>query len=471
MSSLSLPLPTLADTAAVQALHDAAVAMLARTGMAVHDRALRETLARHHGLTVDGERVLIAPEAVASWLAAYRASLSPTPPDPAPLTPRYRYNALGYALWGVAEGGRSLRPFTREDTTNGTKLLEVLGREGVNPGVPGAPQDAPERLRPFEQYLIGAEYSSAGGQTPLISDVKTATLARELDCVYGRPFNWAVWLPNPLSFSGSTVELLWHFREQIEHVSVGSMPTMGFSAPCDPYACMALTLAEIIGGATLIHQVLPHLVPAIFPHPQPGDMRTGTLALGTPEAEVLDLLRRDVLRFYGSPWNTKMLNTSASLPNAQAQLERGQTALLGVLGGFDTFHGLGMLGIDEVFSPAQALLDLDMVNAAARVALGAETAPGLELDALPAVVDEVVRGEMIFAMHETTVHSFRRQYFLPRVLRRSDRAQWVAAGRPDAYAEAETKAAKLLNDYAFEPDRNLLAELRRVYEAGKASLA
>lgn len=73
-------------------------------------------------------------------------------------------------------------------------------------------------------------------------------------------------------------------------------------------------------------------------------------------------------------------------------------------------------------------------------------------------------------MHETTVRSFRRQYFLPEVLRRSDRAQWVAAGRPDAYAEAEVKAARLLEDYAFEPDRAVLADLRRVYEAGKEGL-
>lgn len=468
MSSLALHPPCLADAATLQALHETAVAILARTGMAIHNAPLREALAGRDGFTFEGERVRIAPEVVADWLAAYRAALPPTPPSP---TRGYRFSALGYALWAVAEGGRSLRPFTREDTINGTKLLEVLGPEGVNPGVPGAPQEAPERLRPFEQYLIAAEYSSAGGQTPLVTDVKTATLVRELDRVYGRPFNWAVWLPNPLSFSGSTVELLWHFRDQVENVSVGSMPTMGFSAPCDPYACMALTLAEILGGAALIHTLLPHLVPTIFPHPQPGDMRTGTLALGTPEADVLDLLRRDVLRFYGSSWNTKMLNTSASLPNAQAQLERGQTALLGVLGGFDTFHGLGMLGIDEVFSPAQALLDLDMVRAAARTAAGAESAPGLDLASLPDVVDEVIRGGTIFAMHETTVRSFRHQYFLPRVLRRSDRAQWVAAGRPDAYAEAEAKAAKLVEEYAFEPDQALLAELRRVYAQGKAGLA
>ncbi len=194
------------------------------------------------------------------------------------------------------------------------------------------------------------------------------------------------------------------------------------------------------------------------------------MALGTPEADVLDLLRRDVLRFYGSSWNTKMLNTSASLPRAQAEIERGQQALLGVLGGFNTFHGLGTLGVDEVFSPAQVLLDLEMVGAAARVADGAEHAPGLEPGLVCGVVDEVVRGGQPFGAHTTTVRSFREHYFLPRLLGRRDRAQWVAAGRPDAYAEAEAWASRLVADCDFEPDRQVLADLRRLYEAGKASL-
>ena len=164
-----------------------------------------------------------------------------------------------------------------------------------------------------------------------------------------------------------------------------------------------------------------------------------------------------------------MLTSSATLPTAQAQMERAETALLGVLAGFDTFHGVGMLGIDEVFCPAQLLLDLDMVNAAARLARGAEPAPGLELAGLPEVVDQVVREGLPFAVHESTVGSFRQQYWEP-LVRRSDRAQLLAAGRPSAYADAEAQARSLVLRYRFEPDRQRLAELRRVYEDGRDRL-
>ncbi len=456
------------QAADVAAMHACALTILDQTGLLVRRDELRAEVVGRTGFIAAGERVRVSPEAVTTWLTAWRREAVPAPAQP---SERHTFSALGYALWTVAAGGGSLRPLTRDDVIDGCKLLEVLADRGVRPGVPGAPQDVPERLRPFEQYLIGAEYSSAGGTTPLTYDVPTTRLVRDLDRVYGRPFHWSAWLPNPLVFGGSSVDLWWHFADEIEAVTVGTMPTMGFSAPCDPVACLTLALAEVIGGAAIIHALRPQVVPSIFPHPQPGDMRTGTLVLGTPEADLLDLLRRDVLRWYGSDWNTKQLNTSASLPTAQAQIERAQTATTGVVHGFDTFHGVGVLGLDEVFCPAQALLDLDMVGAAARVARGPETAPGLELDRLPAVVAEVVREGGLFAMHDTTVTSFRRQYFDPQVLRHTDRAQWLAAGHPTVYAEAEAQAARLLTRYQHEPDAALLAELHRVYEAGRARLA
>jgi trimethylamine:corrinoid methyltransferase-like protein len=231
-----------------------------------------------------------------------------------------------------------------------------------------------------------------------------------------------------------------------------------------------LSLAETLGGAAIVHALLPGIPVTIFPHPQPGDMRTGALMLGTPETELLELLRRDLLGHYGARFNTKMMNTSSSLPDAQAQVERSLSAAMGVLGGFEAFHCVGTLGIDEVWSSGQLLLDLEMVGAAAHVAGGPTSAPGLELTRLPDVVDEVVREGGMFAAHDTTAGGFRRQCWLPRVLRRMDRAQWVAAQMPDTVQEAELEARRLVAGYAYEPPEGLLRELRSVYERGRDTL-
>jgi trimethylamine--corrinoid protein Co-methyltransferase len=470
MAQIRLSPPAVVDVGTLSQMHETAVAILARTGVAVHHPAVREELLRRPGFAEEAGRLRIAPERVADWLRDTRSRQSAAPGPTPEVSPRYSYAVLEYASWVVTEDGRGLRPMLRGDVVEATKLLEVLRSRGVRPAVPGVPQDLPPALRPVEQYLIGAEYSSAGGATQSVTDLPTALVIREMDRVCGKGFSWSVWLPNPLTFGGSTVDILWHFGHELQHVGVGSMPLMGFSGPCDPLAVTTFSLAENLGGAAIIHALLPEIPVTIFPHPQPGDMRTGTMMLGTPESELLELIRRDLLAYYGVRFNTKMMNTSASLPDAQAQIDRMLSAVMGVVGGFDAFHAVGTLGIDEVWSSGQLLLDLEMVAAADHVARGPETAPGLELDRLPDVVDEVVRAGMSFAAHETTAGGFRRQYVLPRVLRRMDRAQWIAAAKPDTVQEAEHEARRLVQDYAFEPPQALLCELRSISDRGKHTL-
>jgi trimethylamine--corrinoid protein Co-methyltransferase len=459
--------------ATIERMHAAAVAILGRTGMAVHHAGIRSGLLQRDGFAEHAGRILIEPRRVDDWLDDMRRRHpGPLTPPAGPTSPdRVRYTLLDYNSWIVTDDGRGLRPLTRADAVAGTKLAEVLKARGVIPSVPGVPQDVPATLVPLEQYLIGAEYSSAGGSSPLVADIQTATVIRELNRACGREtLSAPVWLPNPLGFGGPNVDVLWHFRSEITHASVGSMPVMGVSGPCDPIALMTLCLAEVIGGATILHAVLPGLDVGIFTHPQPGDMRSGTLMLGPPEGEILDLLKRAVLHWYGVGWNAKPVQTSASLPGPQAQLERTTGALLGALAGCDQFHGVGTLGIDEVWSPAQLLLDLDSVGHAVRVARGAESAPGLELEHLPDVIDAVVRSGLPFMAHETTAANFRQQYHLPELLRRQDRAQWVAAGKPDVFVAAAERAQQLIGQHAYEPPAGLMQELRAIYERGKAVL-
>jgi trimethylamine--corrinoid protein Co-methyltransferase len=456
----------------VQALHVAAVAILARTGMAVHHPQMRSELLRRPGFSERQGRVLIEPACVETWLAAHRRRHpGPLPVPRSPVPPeRWRFGLLEYASWVVCDGGQALRPLTRADAVAGTRLAEVLRERGVQPCVPGVPQDVPPALRPLEQYLIGVENSSAGGCTALVADLQTAAVIRELDRACGRGFQVSVWLPNTLVFGGPNADILWHFRQEVQAASVGSMTLMGVSGPCDPLALMAVCLAEVLGGAAILHALLPDLPVSIFVHPQPADMRTGTLMLGAPEGEVLDLLKREVLHWYGIPWNSKPVHTSAALPGCQAQIERSTALSLGALAGCDSFFGLGVLGIDEVWSPAQLVLDLDVAGHAGRIAQGAASAPGLGLERLPEVVHEVLASGSPFLAHATTLEGFRQQYELPRVLKRLDRAQWAAGGRPDAYHDAEAQARELVSRFAYEPPADLLREVRGLCDWGRQRL-
>ena len=195
------------------------------------------------------------------------------------------------------------------------------------------------------------------------------------------------------------------------------------------------------------------------------------MVFGTPEWNTLDLMHRDVFRYYGKDRNIKLLHTTASTPGPQAQIERATSAMLGVLGGYTQFGQIGQLALDDVWSPAQLILDLDIVEHAARSARSPEPAPGLEIEQLAAVVHDAVSSGRIFAEHESTLANMRSQFHEPTVLQRLGRPQWMGVGCPDLVADAQRRADELIDTYEHEPPQDTLRELRKIYERGKERLA
>jgi trimethylamine:corrinoid methyltransferase-like protein len=64
----------------------------------------------------------------------------------------------------------------------------------------------------------------------------------------------------------------------------------------------------------------------------------------------------------------------------------------------------------------------------------------------------------------------REQYHRPAVLKRLNRAQWEAAGRPEEVREAAAEAERLIASFNYEPPRELLGDLRAIYEKAKGKL-
>jgi trimethylamine:corrinoid methyltransferase-like protein len=451
------------DEATAAQMHAAAREILARTGMAVEHPDILAEITRHAGFTLKGGRVCIAPDEVDRWTDAFRRRCGTPPPRSDETDPsQFTYSASDRHLWMVERDHTTVRPMRRDDVIEGTKLITALASRGVRPCCAGVPTDVPFALQPVEQFMIAAEYSPGGGWTSQVTDIPTAEVVRELGSVYGRELHLSAWCPSGLRLTGPEVNIIWHFRRDVKSIAVGTMPTMGITGPCDPIAVTTFSLAECIGGAVILAAVLPGVPTAISSHPEPADMQSGQLLLGTPEWELLDLMHRDVLGWYGVCRSFKMTHTCASVPDAQVQVERATSALLGVLSGYTDFGPIGQLGLDEVWCAAQVLLDLAIIADAARIARGVESGEGLELDRLPEVVDEVVRGGLIFAEHESTVRNMRRQYHRPGVFRRMNRAQWMGAGMPSVLGDAQRQVDRLVASYHYEPPQDILRELRKI---------
>jgi len=468
MANGRLSIGPVVDRATVERMHEAACETLSRTGILVEHAEIREQVLRRPGFRQSDGRVLIEPARVRAWLEAYhrRNAARPAPAEP----DRVCLHAADLQTWVVERDHKTVRPMTRADVIDGTKLIHMLGPRGVYPSTVGVPMDIPIFLRPLEQFMIAAEYSGGGGSTSQATSVPLAEVVREMNRVYGRDLYQSCWCHSTLRLAGPEVEIVWRFRTETKGVTVGTMPTMGITGPCDPIALCTLSLAECIGGAVVLDAVLPGVPVGIFIHPEPADMHSGLMVCGSPEWELLDLMHRDVMSFYGIHLTAKLIHTSASIPNVQAQAERATGSLLGALGGYTNFGPIGQLSIDEIWCSAQAILDLDIVAHALRVARGAESAPELQLDRLPAVIDEVVRGGMLFAEHESTVRNMRYQYHRPDVLQRTTRRMWTEAGMPQVLDEAQKRADELVASYDYQPPQDILRELQRIYEKGRQRL-
>lgn len=447
------------------AMHESACRILESVGIEVkHDEVL-QAISGRSGFRLTQGRIRIDRK----WVELWKEKVCAFPP-PA---------AAGKGVTGWVDDRQShlydpkvqaLRPMVREDVVHGAKLLAVLADRGVRGSTPGIPSDVQRELVPLEQFMISAEYSPQGGNTSQVCDIATAEIIYEMNRVYGRRYHQPVWCPSPLILGGPELDILWHMRDRAEGAEVGSMPMMGISGPCDPISVWTLSIAECIGGATILSELLPEVPIGIYPHPEPADMRTGVLITGSPEWDVLDRMTRDVLAYYGNHDCRKLLLTSASVPNAQAMVEKTAGALTGFAEGYRDFGNLGQLGCDEVYSPAQLMLDLEILEHAQRAVAEPGSAPELALDRLDGVVAETIEDGCLFAEHETTISQIRAQYWQPKILRRETMGQFMAALCPDPIDLAEQEADRLVGQFQYQAAPQLLAELRAVYDRGASAL-
>lgn len=447
----------------LDSMHSTALRILETTGILVEHAEAREVISRRPGFRLEAGRVRIAPECVERVRKPSLATID-LPGDEVPL----RFHVDDRQAWIAEPDGRTLRAMTTDDVVRGTKLVNALYGRGVRSGAPGYPQDVPSAFQPLEQYLIAAEWSRGGGGTSQVTDLWTAKVVRDLDSVYGRPFWGSAWCPSPLILGGPEFDILWHYREEAKGFSVGTMPIVGVSGPCDLIGAYTLSIAECLGGLAILSELLPGVPGGIHPHPEPADMRSGAMTTGSPEWDLLDLMTRDVFAYYGQVCDTKLLLTAASVPDAQAAAEKSVSATSGLLAGYRAFGNLGQLACDEVFSPEQLLIDIELVENAERATRLPEQV--LDAESLVEAVDEVVREGSMFAEHESTALGLRRVYGKPGHFVRAPRGQWLAAGSRTLLAEVHAEVEQLIDGLEWEPPQDVLRELRTIVDAARADL-
>ncbi len=468
-------IPFLLNKNNVRPLHERAVRILDRIGLRISDPRLTRRLRDKQGVRIAGNRVTFDP-AVTEELVNLKDRHKELIPDQPKIPEKISIITSYHARHIMDPDIETIRPLTESDAVQIAKLSDALRDRGVLGGAPGAPQDIPARLRSVAQYKISLEWSRAGHYAP-VSSVAEYRYIREMARVMGDDFGMECYLISPLRLEGDEVTAVIDYLETCSPddkpvpICATSMPTMGLSGPVDPLALFVLGIAEAMGGFIALTLAYGDEVRVGMSRPNayPCDFRTGGFIVGSPEAVLIEIIRRDFDRFYRCGSWARALRTMSSVPGVQTAAEKAAGAVACALAGYESWFGGGLIGLDEVFSPIQLLIDCEIRDYALQVAQGFQADESFDDISVLKDILEAENEPLPFMTHPTTLKTFRNVFREPKFFHREP---YKGQSKPKEelfdHIREEIKTLIRSHDYHLESEK--LSELEKIYTRAKKEL-
>jgi trimethylamine:corrinoid methyltransferase-like protein len=449
-------------------VEEAAIEILEGIGIAVGEEELME-MAVSLGFKERGGRVVLERSVVRRFIEGVREEVE-----------EKREEGMGsgislginpYPTNYLSVEADEILPMTTERLVESVKLVDSFAEEGLKPGAPGCPVDVPPPLQPLQQYRIAATYSRHGRYPVEPRNLFALPYLMEMAELLGHPIrSLPVYVFSPLNLSGESLKCVLRARGSISSVSVSSMPSVGSTAPIRIGDALAMALAEVVGSALLIHEVLGidvYWSVGIFPC----DLRSMAMSFGSPEYILFQILSSQLDAYmHGRKWmgiRDGVIMTDAKLPGSQSCSEKMAQIFSFFTFGARYLSGAGTLSLDEVFSPEQLVYDLEMRDHVVRIV------DGLELDCDPRRArEEVLEGIRFgsFASLDSTNMLYKSIYWRPRAFRRGFLRSWIGAGSRTERDRAKDMVRERMRSHRYILEPELVEGLDRIYRKAEAEL-
>jgi len=360
-------------------------------------------------------------------------------------------------IWSVPgmnlfEDGK-IRPFTSGDMARWARLLDRL------PNLDGvfsyAMEDVPPAARDVVGLRIIAENTTKHIRVLCFSPEGMDVMVRMKDVVGKYPwFSIGFTAHGPLRWTNLALDIFYRTAGHGIPITVNGEPMAGVSGPVTIAGAAAVGTAEILSGIVL-NQALEPGRPCIFnlglAHTM--DMRSALAVTGGPENALFAQLSAKLGKFYGIP-SGSWVSTESMRPDAQAGLEKMCGFVTHLQEKVSNIWAVGQLESELTVSPAQAVIDDEMIDYARRYLRGVNIDD--ESLALDLIREVGISGSFLSEMH--TFNHFKDELYMPAVLFRKRRHDWDQAGCPSLEEAAEKKAKLLMQE---EPRNGLSAEQLR----------
>lgn len=455
------------NAAVVAKVREDCLELLESVGVGIESGEVLDELSRREGIRVDGGRVFFTPRVVEDIIRAVREDNADYMLNiPCRKAPLVRPPFLCLRVWD--EGAASPRKAACDDLALAARLLDSYGADGVPPVHPA---DVEPHMRQLVTARISYENSRGIGSYLQADSADEVRALCELGRAAGREGpHCALQIPHsPLRLDGRSLEMVLEMRRSgstPEGVAVGggAMPLAGAVAPLLAPGFFAQGFAEALaayGTAKLLNENVRgycSMYQATF------DMRHSGFAMATPEAVLMSMAIRELHKeFFGQTIGGDF-GCMGKTYDAQAGAEKTAAILTAVLSGATTFANPGMTPMDDCFHLGGAVIDMEILGYAWRVARGLawEQTPTLD------IVKESQR-EGTFLVHPTTMR-FREEVWEPGVFTREPFDSWLAAGGEGLVERAAGVARERIEANDYSPEADVRKELDRIMALAEKKL-
>ena len=331
------------------------------------------------------------------------------------------------------------RLFTSADMADMSRLLEQLNNVHVVFGM--ALDDVPPAARDVVGLKVIACNSSKHVRVLCFSPQGAEGIV-EMQKVVG-DFPWlsvGFTAHGPLRWTNLALEIYRRTAGYGLPVTVNGEPMAGVSGPVTLAGSAAVGNAEILAGI-VVNQILEPGRPCIYNLglAHVFDMKTAIAVTGGPENALFARIAALMGRFYRLP-SASWVSTESMCADEQAALEKMFGFYTHAESGVSAIWGVGQLESELTISPAQAVIDDEMISYMRRYRRGYEVSD----DDLALEVTRAVGIAGSFLGEEHTLENFRSELFAPDLLFRDRRSTWDEEGRKDLTARAEERAEELM---------------------------
>ena len=273
---------------------------------------------------------------------------------------------------------RFLDPDTGEMTQfNSDKLAAYIAfarsfREIRHVGILGSPF-LPEGFRQGQQPMVEKLLAWKNGCLPEGAVHETSmcqALLNMFKChaqAKGMPlenvFRAEGYMVSPLRMARPECEQLLWFRERGLRMGIGTMPSIGGTAPASIAGTLTLMLAEQIVLFIMNHALFGDNAFSLGVGCVGLDMRDASPCFGRPEQYRITIGMAEMAEFYGCACHGHSGLTDARLPTAEAGAQKAYSMMATASALGYASVSAGLMAVDEICSPVQMVLDVELVNA------------------------------------------------------------------------------------------------------------